>query len=126
MNNADRLEHTRPLFSRQRILRLEEIHFYKIALVMFKVYQDVNTPEVFRKLFKLNSDIHDHDTRQKHHFHVPSSKTNYMDRAISVKGVFIWNQLLKKDITLDCSYLSFKIPLKNYVRHNLELIEYIC
>ena len=34
INHSQRLEHTRPLFTKFNILRLEEINIYKVALIM--------------------------------------------------------------------------------------------
>ena len=123
ITNSHRIEHTLPLFQKLYILRFEEIHFYKIALIMFKVYHKIS-PDVFSKLFIRNSDIHDHDTRQAHQFHVPYARTNYMLNAISVKGVKVWNEVSTK-INFDCSYLSFKIALKKYIFNNLNIITYV-
>ena len=124
MNYSPRLEHTRPLFMKLNILRLEEIHNYKVALIIFKVFHR-STPDVFSKLFIRNSDIHDYETRQMNQFHVPVARTNYMSRSISVKGVKIWNNLSNK-INHDCSFLSFKISLKKYIMNNPDLVTYIC
>ena len=88
MNYSQRLEHTRPLFTKFNILRLEEIHIYKVALIMFKVYHK-DTPMVFSSLFTKNCDIHNYETRQLNQFHVPFARTNYMLRSISFKGVRI-------------------------------------
>ena len=90
---------------------------------MFKVYHK-NTPVVFSKLFVRNTDIHDHETRQAGHVHVPYARTNYMLNAISVKGVKVWNELYMK-VNHDCSYLSFKIALKKYIINNSNIISYI-
>ena len=123
ITNSHRNEHSSPLFQKLSILRFEEIHYYKIALMMFKVYHKT-TPVVFQKLFIRNADIHDHETRQAELYHVPIARTNYMLNAISVKGVKIWNELFMK-INHDCSYLSFKIALKKYIISNSNIILYI-
>ena len=124
INNSQWLEHTRPLFSKLNILRLEEIHVYKVALMMFKVFHR-DTPKVFSSLFTRNSDIHDYETRQMNQFHVPAARTNYMLRSVSVKGVRIWNDLSDR-INHDCSFLSFKISLKKYIINNPDFVTYIC
>ena len=123
ITNSRRNEHSLPLFQKLNILRFEEINYYKIALMMFKVYHK-NTPVVFSNLFVRNTDIHDHKTRQAGHFHVPYARTNYMLNAISVKGVKVWNELFVK-VNHDCSYLSFKIALKKYIINNSNIISYL-
>ena len=124
INHSQRCEHTRPLFTKLNILRLEEIHILKISLTMFKVHHK-ETPLVFRNLFTRNSDVHSYATRQASHFHVPKAKTNYMQRAISVKGVNIWNNISQK-VSYNCSTLSFKIGVKKYIINNPSIVNYIC
>ena len=91
---------------------------------MFKVFND-DTPRVFSGLFTKNINVHDHNTRQATQFHVPIARTNYMSRAISVKGVSIWNKLSRR-VNHDCSYLSFKISLKKFIINNPDIVPYIC
>ena len=122
ITHSPRLEHTAPLFVKLNILRIEEIHFYKVALIMFKVYHGL-TPAVFRELFVRIVDIHNYETRQMFQFHVPFARTKYMQDAISIKGGRIWNKLDKK-VNFDCSYLSFKIALKRYIISNPSIITY--
>ena len=123
ISHAGWRDHTFPLFTKLNILRLEEIHFYKIALSMFKVYHRM-TPTVFSGLFIRNTEIHRYNTRQAEHFHVPQSRTNYMLRAISVKGVNVWNKIHVK-VNHNCSFVSFKVALKRYIINNPSLITYI-
>ena len=122
INHSGRYDHTRPLFTKFNILRLEEIHVYKVALIMFKVFHE-ETPKVFCNLFTRNVEVHD-KTRQSDLFRVPKQKTNYMQRAISVKGVTIWNKLTRK-LNNDCSLLSFKISLKKYIINNKNIVSYL-
>ena len=123
INHSQRFEHTRPLFTKFNILRLEEIHVYKVALIMFKVFKH-DVPMVFSDLFRRNEDVYNRDTRQTDQFHVPKARTDYMLRAISVKGVNIWNKLSSK-ISHDCSFVSFKISLKKYLINNPNIVTYI-
>ena len=122
INHSGRYDHTRPLFTKFNILRLEEIHVYKVALIMFKVFHE-ETPSVFCNLFTRNVEVHD-KTRQSDLFRVPKQRTNYMQRAISVKGVTIWNKLTRK-LNNDCSLLSFKISLKKYIINNKNIVSYL-
>ena len=125
ITNSHRREHTLPLFEKLNILRFEEIHFYKIALIMFKVHHN-ETPTVFTALFVRNNVIHNYGTRQAGQLHVPNARTNYMLNAISIKGVKIWNFLFTK-LSHDCSYVSFKIALKKYIlnHNNSSIISYL-
>ena len=69
-----------------------EIHVYKVALVRFKVKQNI-CPTVLSNLFLENQKVHDYYTRQADQFHVPAAKRNYMRKITRYKGVCIWNYL---------------------------------
>ena len=77
---------------------------------MFKVYHKC-VPYVFEELFTLNSSIHSYDARQLGHLHVPKARTNYRMRSIGIKGVNIWNNIIKR-ISYVCSLPCFKHQLK--------------
>ena len=91
---------------------------------MFKVFHK-DTPVVFSNVFTRNSDVHEYETRQFDQFHVPIARTNYMQRAISIKGVSIWNKLSHK-VNHDCSLLSYKVALKRYLINNTNIVTYVC
>ena len=120
ITHSSRLEHTEPLFHKLKILKINEIHVYKVAYIMFKVYHS-STPAVFNELFIQNCKIHDHNTRQSKQYHVPSNNTNYRQNAISFEGVKIWNKISQK-VNYDCSDLSFKIAVKQYVLNSKEFL----
>ena len=68
-------------------------------------------PNVFLNLFTLNSNLHDHNTRQSFKLHVICHRTNSRAYSIQIYGVRLWN-MLSKDIT-DVPLLSiFKSKCK--------------
>ena len=73
------------LYKFYNIMQLKKIHFYKVALLMFRV-KTLSAPSVFRAIFIENKDVHNYDTRQREKFHVPSVKRDYMQRTISYRG----------------------------------------
>ena len=77
---------------------------------MFRVWHYL-TPQVFSSLFIRNEAFHSYNSRQYLQFHVPIARTGYMKRAISSKGVQIWNSVCCHE-TIDCSYASFKQSFK--------------
>ena len=93
---------------------------------MFNVHHKDTSriPTVFTNLFTRNYEVHSHGTRLSSKFHVPIAKTEFMKRAISVKGVNIWNRL-SQSVNYECSLLSFKIALKKYVTDNPTIVNYI-
>ena len=116
ITSSGRLDHTAPLFKQRKALQLDNIHKYKITLIMFKVWHNM-VPNVFASLFARVSDTHTH-TRQQFQFKIPNARTDYMKRAISNKGARIWNKYCIT-LTTDCSFLSFKIALKHHLNQRL-------
>ena len=93
-------------------MEIQKIHVYKVALVMFKVKQNI-CPTVLSNLFLENKNVHDYYTRQADQFHVPVAKRNYMQKIIRYKGVCIWNYL-SQFVDYDRSFLSYKIAIRNH------------
>ena len=116
VTSSPRLEHTEPLFRELKTLQLEKLYVFKVGLTMFKVWHCL-IPESFTSLFVCNNAIHSYNTRQSLLFHVPKARTDYMKRAISNRGVHIWNYLCSK-LSTDCSYLSFKQSIKRFLLIN--------
>ena len=81
-----------PLFERAQILTLTEVHYFKIALFMFRHYHD-KVPIVFNDFFIQNDAIHEHNTRTKTNLHQPLWKSEIMKKSIRIKGVYIWNHV---------------------------------
>ena len=94
-------------------MEIQKIHVYKVALVMFKVKQNICLT-VLKNLFLENKNVHDYYTRQADQFHVPVAKRNYMQKIIRYKGVFIWNYLSQL-LDYDRSFISYKIAIRNHV-----------
>ena len=69
-------------------------------------------PTVFQNLFTLNSNVHDHKTKQSSKLHVTSHRTNSRAYSIQIYGVRLWN-MLSKDITDVPSLSIFKSKCKN-------------
>ena len=113
ITKSKRYAHTEPLFHQLKILNLEKIHVYKVAIAMFRLI-DGKTPLVFSELFQYNHSIHSYGTRQSAKFHVPITKVEYMKRSITVKGVNIWNNLYDI-IRHDCMLQTYKYHLRIYL-----------
>ena len=86
--------HTDPLFSQMKLLKADQIHKYLIGRLMFKVYH--RDLDIFQDYFSLNSDIHDHSTRQTDHYHVPFYRTEMRKHCLRYCGAEIWNKILVK------------------------------
>ena len=71
-------------------------------------------PEIFGNLFRRNSDIVGHNTRQKFHLYVPHCNTTIYKNTIKMQGVLQWNAI-QKDIDIFCSIHTFKKRIKSYL-----------
>ena len=98
---------TASLFDNLNIMKVNDLNVFLIAQVMHQVYTaDVLT--VFQRMFITNRNIHTHETRQSDHFNNPLYHKNIGIISIRYKGAVIWNNILKNEITLNCSKIIFK------------------
>jgi hypothetical protein len=98
--------HTGPIFENLRILPLSSINKLQIYCFMFKMMHNL-LPHFFQNMFKLNSEIHEHNTRQASKLHISSHHTNLRAFSIHIYGVKLWNTL-SDDITNCYSLNVFK------------------
>ena len=74
-------------------------------------------PKIFDNLFICNKDIHKYYTRQFNKLHIPKVNLSGSKKSISNEGVIIWNFVSDK-IVYNCSLLTYKHNLKNYLLYN--------
>ena len=71
--------YTEPLFIQMDLLTCENLNVYLFVRLMHRIYDgETNT---FQSLFERKEEIHNHDTRQKEHYHIPPCKTNLGETA---------------------------------------------
>ena len=104
-------DHTQPLFDKLKLLNLNNIYQLRVGLLMLKFYQG-KLPAVFDNMFVYSNTRHDHATRQQHSLYVPLAKTRFRRQSVSVKGVSIWNNVIKV-LDIHCSMHTFKSKLSN-------------
>ena len=110
---AEWLAHTEPLFKTFKVLSMSRLFIYNIQLFLYKFYRK-KVPEIFERFYIVNSDIHDHYTRQSEYFHTIGAKTVLRMRSTRVIGVNIFNFFYPK-IDLDCSLPTYKYKLKHHL-----------
>ena len=70
------------LYKHYSIIQLKKIHFFKIALLMFRV-KNMFAPLLVRELFTENRYVHDYNTRQKINFMFPTlSEIIYREQLV--------------------------------------------
>ena len=77
---------------------------------MYNIYYGL-LPTAFLKFFRINNDIHDHQTRQSSKLHVVSHRTTCRANSIQIYEVKLWN-CLSEDITNAPSISIFKSKCK--------------
>ena len=104
--------HTKPLFSKLKILTLDGIYRYMLALFMYKYVNDM-IPPLF-DMFIVNADIHHYNTRNHTLLHVPLCTTKRSQQTVRYTGVKLWN-LLATSIDVNCKIGTFKKHLKEFI-----------
>ena len=77
-------------------------------------------PDIF-PMFVHNYEIHDYETRQLKHFHLPPCRTNFSNMSIKYQGPIIWNEI-SSNVDIDCSIGTFKKRAKMYINGDHVLI----
>ena len=85
---------------------------------MYQVYT-LDVIDVFQNMFTTNRDVHSHDTRQSDHYNTPLCHINIGKSSICYRGAIIWNNVLKTDISLDCSKMVFINQMKALILSGL-------
>lgn len=83
-------DHTAPLFSKLQQLNIFDINKLQVSTFMFRYYKK-DLPDSFENYFKLNSQLHTYNTRQKHDYHIIKSRTNTRLYSLKCQGPRIWN-----------------------------------
>ena len=64
-----------------------------VSVYMFKVWRNM-LPECALLLFDKQNVVHDIQTRQVNHFHLPLCRTEMKKNTFSYAGPFMWNNLV--------------------------------
>ena len=114
---------TLPLFTRLNLLTIQEIHIYKVALFMFKVYHN-SSPEIFCEYYTSKSEIHGYETRNKCNLRVPPYNLDVRKLSKRCKGVYIWN-FVRNHVSPKCSLNIFKSTLRKVLAGNTQILTII-
>ena len=88
------------------------------------MYKNANgmLPHVMNELFTVNSNIHEHNTRQRLMLHTDRGHTNIFYRSFNNVGPHIWNALQNK-IYVNVPISQFKQINKKYLQdHSLATV----
>jgi hypothetical protein len=106
--------HSAPLFSELNILTVYNIYKYQLGNYMYKILKN-HLPSLDHHSFMFNSQIHDHDTRQKDDLHTEFCRTKGRQNTIIYQGCKLWNDLsdeLKSASSYNIFKKRFRLTLK--------------
>ena len=106
--------HTGDLFTSLKILNVNKLYVFNVALHMFK-FKDGKCPESLNYMFKYSE--HSYTTRQNYCYRLPLFRYKICQMNITYIGVLIWNHI-KTIHNINCSYHSFKYSIKQYLLTN--------
>ena len=109
-SGSDFLAHTNPVFCRFKILKVNDLNTFQVAIFMFK-YINKQLPSSFNDLFILNNALHHYPTRIAGNVHLLNPRLLLFYKSIRHHGPDIWNNL-PPNVKICSSLHSFKLTLK--------------
>ena len=113
INNSTYNHHSEPLFKKSRILRIPDIHTFKMCKFMFDLRSGI-LPKPLCSMIVPNNAIHSHLTRNRNDAHVTSRRSARTSVAFKHKGPLLWYQL-PTAIRYRNSAKSFSKALKKHI-----------
>ena len=110
-------EHSEPLFKNLKLLTIFQINIYVIGKFMYQVYHK-KTLNVFLSMFSFNSAVHNHNTRQSSHYHLPPANKNLTKSSLHYRGAVIWNVIKSCDVPTDVSMGVFSQKFRHSIINN--------
>ena len=83
---------TGPLFVKYNVLNEYDMYTLETRVFMYK-YSKGSLPDGFNNFFTTRSEIHDHYTRYKDHYHQTRNARTFPDHSIRIYGPILWNSL---------------------------------
>ena len=120
ITNSHFLASSEKLYNETGILPFVTLMKYRIGLLMFKIAK-LPVPISISRLFKLNSDVHNHNTRQAHHINLFKGNNEFIYRTFKFQSVYIWNSILQN---INISFPTFKHLLKHFLLNNNASVRY--
>ena len=96
------LAHTEPIFKSLNILPLNSLYYYRIGLLMYKLFNRL-LPEALNELSVKKNKIHHYPTRNYDKYHIQTSTDSF-----SNVSACIWN-VITTNIDVNISFMQFKI-----------------
>ena len=94
ITNSHFLASSEKLYNETGILPFVKLVKYRIGFLMFEIAKHT-VPISISRLIKLNSDVHNYNTRQAHHMHSFKGNNEFIYRTFKFQSVYIWNSILQ-------------------------------
>jgi hypothetical protein len=100
-------------FKDNRLLRINDIIFYKVCIFGFNAYNSV-LPNSMQSYFTKKNSVHNYQTRNNNHFTLTNNKFFYSNKSIvaNIKNTF---NKIPEMIKQKSSLNSFKVNIKNFI-----------
>jgi len=105
ITNSNRYDTCRPLFKQLRILPLPSQYIFSILLFVI----------TNRKLFQLNSQVHNIHTRYNDNLHLSSTGLTLVQKSVAYSGCKIYNNLPPQIKKISNNVALFKTTLKKFL-----------
>ena len=116
-SQSNYLDHTNPIFKKQKSLKVEDIHTFQTAIFMYKYTTNI-LPISFQSFFTYNANVHSYPTRRSADLHLNNPRTILAQKSIRHHGPDIWNSL-PESIKSSTSLNAFKATAKNMFYPNI-------
>jgi hypothetical protein len=113
VNKTHWIAHTSPLFLKLNTLKLSDINKLQTGCFMYRAMNN-QLPSSFSHYFTLNSNIHQHFTRQSKNLHQFQHNTTLRKYSIKNVGTTLWNSLpitLKNKPSVYCFKSTYKASI---------------
>ena len=102
--------HTKPLFLKLQILKINDMYKFEIGKIMHKISNNLYSH--ISKLFVITDQIHSHNTRQntKKNYFLPRVHTFQAQQSLHYYGAKLWNEIPKP--IKESTFFKFKKELK--------------
>ena len=110
------------LYKETGILPFVMLVKYRIGLLMFKIAKHT-VPISISRPYKLNSDVHNYNTKQAHYIHSFKGNNEFIYRTFKFQTIYIWNSIFQ-NININVSFPKFKHLLKCFLLNNNTSVRY--
>ena len=112
ITNSHFLASSLKLYTQTGILPFVTLVKYRIVILMFEIAKHT-VPISISRLYKLNSDGHNYNTRQAHHIHSFKGNNEFIYITFKFQSVSVWNSIFSRILIYLFPRLLKRFLLKN-------------